>query len=121
MRKTVVFTGVLAAALAGPVAGGAASAPSPAPSPAAVVHVKDFAYHAVRVSVHVGDTVKFVNDDGDAHTVTASDKTFDSGGLDTGESWSRTFTKPGTYAYFCALHPYMKGIVVVLPAGKDAQ
>ncbi len=121
MKHSLVLIGLLGAVLAGPAAGNAASTPSPAPSPAAVVHVKDFAYHAVRVTVHVGDTVKFINDDGDAHTVTASDKTFDSGGLDTGESWSRTFTKPGTYAYFCALHPYMKGMVVVLPAGKDPQ
>jgi len=86
--------------------------------PAAVVHVKDFSFKPPKVTVHVGDTVLFVNDDGDAHTVTADDKSFDSGGLDTGDTWTRTFTKPGTYTYFCALHPYMKGEVIVLAAEK---
>jgi plastocyanin len=90
------------------------------PTPAVVVHIHDFAYHDTPVTVHVGDTVEFINDDGDAHTVTASDKSFDSGGLDTHESWSHTFTKPGKYAYFCALHPYMKAIVVVVPADQKA-
>jgi plastocyanin len=87
-----------------------------ATKPAAVVHIENYAYHDAKVTVHVGDTVRFVNDDNDAHTVTASDKTFDSGGLDAGETFTRTFTKPGTFAYFCALHPYMKAVVVVLPA-----
>jgi len=87
--------------------------------PAATVHIRNFAYHENKVTIHAGETVLFVNDDDDAHTVTATDKSYDSGGLDRGESWTRTFTKPGTYAYFCALHPYMKAVVVVLaPAPK---
>jgi plastocyanin len=92
------------------------AAPTPAPSelPAdAVVHIKDFAYKPPTVTIHTGQTVLFVNDDSDAHTVTADDKSFDSGGLDTNERWRHTFTKPGKYAYFCALHPYMKAVVVV--------
>lgn len=103
----IILTALLAAATA-----------TASPTPAAVVHIRDFAYHATTVTVHVGDTVQFINDDGDAHTVTADDKSFDSGGLDTHDSWTHTFTKPGKYAYFCALHPYMKAVVVVLP---DAQ
>lgn len=95
---------------------GSAQTPAAGPKPTATVHIKNFAYHDDKLTVHVGDTVRFVNDDNDAHTVTASDKSYDSGGLDTGESWTRTFTKPGTYSYFCALHPYMKAVVVVLPA-----
>jgi plastocyanin len=102
----------------------ALSSPAPSASPAAgataaptaIVHIKDFAYHPPTIRVHVGDTVEFINDDGDAHTVTAVDKTFDSGGLDTHETWTKTFTKAGSYAYFCALHPYMKAIVVVIAA-----
>jgi len=103
----IIFAALLAAATA-----------TASPTPAAVVHIRDFAYHDATATVHVGDTVRFVNDDGDAHTVTADDKSFDSGGLDTHESWTHTFTKPGKYAYFCVLHPYMKAVVVVLP---DAQ
>ncbi len=100
---------------------GASASPSPAPSPipVATVHIKDFAFHPPTVTVHVGDTVRFVNDDDDAHTVTATDKSFDSGGLDTHESWQRTFTKAGRYEYFCALHPYMKAVIVVTAASSN--
>ncbi|HEY1977670.1 MAG TPA: cupredoxin domain-containing protein [Candidatus Baltobacteraceae bacterium] len=89
-----------------------------APAPAGpTVHIKDFAYHAATLAVAPGTTVHFVNDDGEAHTVTAVDKSFDSTGMDTGDGWTHTFSKPGTYAYFCALHPYMKGVIVVRPTG----
>jgi plastocyanin len=77
------------------------------------VHISDFAFKPSTLNVHPGDTVVFVNDDGDAHTVTASDKSFDSAGLDTHDQFKHTFTAPGSYAYFCALHPYMKGVIVV--------
>lgn len=89
-----------------------ASAPSGAPADA-VVHIADFAYKPPTVTIHTGQTVLFVNDDGDAHTVTATDKSFDSGGLDTKDQWRHTFAKPGKYEYFCALHPTMKAVVVV--------
>ena len=91
------------------------------PKPAAVVHIENFAYHAASVTVHAGDSVEFVNDDDEAHTVTAGDKSYDSGGLDTHDTWIHVFTKPGTYSYFCALHPYMKAVVIVLPATANAQ
>ncbi len=83
-----------------------------------VVHIKDLKYAPTPVKVHVGDTVSFVNDDAEAHTITASDKAFDSEGLDSSGTWKHTFAKPGTFAYFCELHPYMKGTIVVLPAVK---
>jgi len=92
------------------------AAPTPAPSDAAadaVVHIANYAFKPPSVTIHTGQTVLFVNDDGDAHTVTANDKSFDSGGLDTHESWKHTFTKAGRYEYFCALHPYMKAVVIV--------
>ncbi len=82
----------------------------------ATVHIKDFAYKPPALTVHVGDRVTFVNDDDEAHTVTASDKSFDSEGLDTNGTWQHVFTKAGTYHYFCELHPYMKATVIVLPA-----
>ena len=79
------------------------------------VHIKDFSYHPAPLHIAVGDTVKFVNDDQEAHTVTAADKSFDSAGLDTGDTWTYTFKKPGKYAYFCSLHPWMKAVVIVDP------
>lgn len=84
-----------------------------APAPVATVHVKNFAFSPATLTVKAGDTVVFVNDDDDAHTVTSTGGTFDSKGLDTNGSWEYTFKKPGKYAYFCALHPYMKGTIVV--------
>jgi plastocyanin len=80
------------------------------------VHIKDFAYNPAPLNIQTGDTVKFVNDDQEAHTVTATDKSFDSAGLDTGDSWTYTFKKPGKYAYFCSLHPWMKAVIIVTTA-----
>lgn len=77
------------------------------------VHIKDFAYKPVPLHITTGDTVKFVNDDQEAHTVTSTQKAFDSAGLDTGDTWTYTFKKPGSYAYFCSLHPWMKGVIIV--------
>jgi plastocyanin len=82
----------------------------------ATVHIKDFKYNPPALTVHAGDRVTFVNDDDEAHTVTATDKSFDSEGLDTAGTWQHVFTKPGTYHYFCELHPWMKATIVVLPA-----
>ena len=93
------------------------SSPSPAASPAAfVVHIKDFAYAPEPLRIHVGDTVRFINDDEEPHTVTATDKSFDSTALDTNGTWTHTFAKAGTFAYFCELHPYMKATVIVTAA-----
>ncbi len=105
----------LSAVLAALVATGPTAPPgaSKAPPPAATVHIINFAFKPATVTIHAGQTVMFVNEDADAHTATASDHSFDSGGLDTDDHWSHTFTKPGRYAYICALHPYMRGTIVV--------
>lgn len=90
------------------------AAPAMASSPVApAVHIKNDAFTPPTLTVAVGQTVTFTNDDDDAHTVTATDGSFDSKGLDTNGVWRHAFTKPGTYAYFCELHPFMKGTIVV--------
>ena len=78
-----------------------------------IVHIKDFKYNPTPLKLHVGDTVTFINDDDEPHTVTATDKSFDSEALDTNGTWKYTFKKAGTFAYFCELHPYMKATIVV--------
>jgi plastocyanin len=88
-------------------------APSPAPSPVSIVHVKNFAYVPDKVTINAGQTVRFVQDDETAHTVTAADKSFDSGNLDRGQSWTHTFAKAGTFPYVCAYHAMMKGTIIV--------
>jgi plastocyanin len=95
---------------------GARAAGPPLLPAVATIHIKDFKYNPPTLAVHVGDRVTFVNDDDEAHTVTATDKSFDSEGLDTAGTWQHVFTKPGTYRYFCELHPYMKATIIVLPA-----
>jgi plastocyanin len=93
----------------------AQSSPSPAASatPVAIVHTKDFAYNPKELKVNVGDTVEFINDDGVTHTVTSNDKSFDSGDLDQNQTWMHTFTKAGTYTYYCTYHPFMQAKIVV--------
>ncbi len=91
--------------------------PATTPLPAVLtIHIKDFKYNPTPAKIRAGDRVTFVNDDDEPHTVTASDKSFDSEGLDTTNTWQHVFTKPGTYTYFCELHPYMKAVVIVSPA-----
>jgi plastocyanin len=80
---------------------------------AATVHIKNFAFVPARLSVPAGTSVTFVNDDQEPHTATAVDHAFDSDAIDTNGTWSHTFAQPGSYAYFCEMHPYMKGTIVV--------
>ena len=77
------------------------------------VRIKDFAFQPKSLEVPVGATVTWTNADEDAHTVTSSSGAFSSPGLDSGETFSQTFTAPGTYSYHCALHPHMTAQVVV--------
>lgn len=70
-------------------------------------------FQPASVEVAVGETVAWVNDDGEGHTVTASDGSFDSGIMMVGVEFSETFEAPGTFDYFCAIHPQMQGTVTV--------
>jgi plastocyanin len=100
----------------------AANAVEPALLPAvATVHIKDFKYSPTPLTVRVGDRVTFVNDDDEAHTVTSTDKSFDSEGLDGAGTWQHVFAKAGTFKYFCELHPYMKATIVVAPAATPTK
>jgi plastocyanin len=90
-----------------------AATPAPAAT-ATTVHIKNFQYVPQNVTIHAGDKITFVNDDDEAHTVSATDKTFDSGGLDTNQKWQYVFKTPGKFNYFCEMHPYMKGTVTVI-------
>jgi plastocyanin len=87
---------------------GAADAPT-----AAIVHIKNFMFVPATLSVPAGTKVTFVNDDDEPHTITATNKSFDSEGLDTHATWAHTFATAGSYTYFCELHPYMKGTLIV--------
>ena len=77
------------------------------------VEIKDFKYGPPQVTVEAGAKVTWTNHDEETHTITSASGSFSSTGLGHDETFSQTFTKPGTYAYFCALHPQMKAVVVV--------
>ena len=124
MKKTFWMTG-LAAMLAGLLMmtafGGtrtvsaspiAASNAADGPAPAAV-KIDNFTFSPNPVTIAVGTQVRWTNHDDVPHTVVADDKSFKSKALDTDDAFTYTFTKPGTYSYFCGLHPRMTGKVVV--------
>ncbi len=77
------------------------------------VDIKDFAYAPPAITVAVGEKVTFKNTDAVAHTVSADDKSFDSGNMDQNGTWSHVFATAGTYKYTCAYHAFMHGTVIV--------
>ena len=70
----------------------------------------------ITVVIGVNNTVRWVNNDTAPHTVTSTDHSFDSGNLNPGDTFTYTFTQPGTYTYVCTYHPGMKGTVIVVSA-----
>ena len=79
------------------------------------VKIENFAFTPKTLTVKVGTTVTFENDDDIPHLVVANDASFRSKALDTGDSYAFTFTKAGDFAYFCGLHPHMQGTISVAP------
>lgn len=77
------------------------------------VSIDDFAFAPGSLTVAVGDTASWTNDQSIAHTTTGTEGDWDSGTLGTGETFGFTFQEAGTFEYFCAIHPSMTGTVVV--------
>jgi plastocyanin len=77
------------------------------------VKIDNFSFGPATVTVPAGTTVTWTNRDDIPHTVVSDDKVFKSKVMDTDEKFSFTFEKPGTYGYFCSVHPKMTGKVVV--------
>jgi len=100
-----------------PTITGAATTQAASAAPADPAHpqvgIDNFAFGPKSLTVPVGATVTWTNHDDVPHTVTSRDKKFTSQALDTDERFSFTFTEPGTYAYFCAIHPIMTAEIVV--------
>lgn len=84
-----------------------------APARPQSVQIRNFAFAPAILTVAPGTTITWTNADEDPHTVTAIGKAFHSAALDTGGTYSFTFTRPGEFAYFCSLHPHMTGKIVV--------
>lgn len=77
------------------------------------VAIVDFAFQPDPVKVKVGTEVTWTNQDGFAHTVTADDKSYDSKNMEKDATFTYRFDTAGTFKYFCAIHNYMTGSVVV--------
>lgn len=85
---------------------------APAATAVRTTSIQGIAFEA-RIEVAVGTTVTWTNQDGVSHTVTAGDRSTDSGTFTQGQTYSLTFTQAGTFAYFCSVHPFMQAVVVV--------
>jgi plastocyanin len=103
---------VLTATAAVAQAAATANAPAAAPAPGIVI-ARDFMFAPLTVTVTAGTTVTWTNHDDEPHTVVSDTGLFRSGALDTNESFSFKFDKPGTYHYACSIHPRMVGTIVV--------
>jgi plastocyanin len=84
-----------------------------APEGSNVVMAKDFMFAPTSLTVAAGSTVTWTNRDDEPHTVVSEGGLFRSAALDTNESFSFRFDKPGTYRYSCTIHPRMVGTIVV--------
>ncbi len=79
----------------------------------AEIKIENFRFGPQTLTVAAGTKVTWVNRDDAPHTVVGTHKEFTSSVLDIGERYSFTFANPGTYGYFCSLHPRMTGKVIV--------
>jgi plastocyanin len=109
---TAVVTVVLALGLALVAgAGPAEAAPAKAKAKAGTVTIKNFKFSPSPLKVKAGTKVTVKNDDSTTHTFTANKGAFDTGDIDSGSSATVTIEKPGTYAYHCEIHNFMKGTI----------
>jgi len=120
MRKTLrhsLIAAALGAACALPMAAFVLSAEGQT-TPTAVA-IDNFTFNPQKLTVKAGTTVRWINMDDIPHAVAAVNKQFKSKTLDTDDAYSFTFTTPGSYDYFCSLHPHMTGTVVVEAAAGE--
>jgi len=117
MRKSLTIGTFLAAfglGIAGLGAGAGNVTASAPPKPETMeVKIDNFTFGPAELTVGVGTTITWTNRDDIPHTVVSTDKVFKSKVLDTDETFSSTFSTPGTFTYFCSIHPKMTGKVVV--------
>ena len=102
--RAVIFVALV---VAGPTATHVGAASS------AAVGIKEFTFTPPVLAIPAGTTVTWVNHDEEPHTITSANGAFGSTGLSQEDTFAQTFTRPGRYEYFCALHPRIKAIVIV--------
>jgi plastocyanin len=114
IKLYIVVAGILIALqVAGYGQNKTASAQDAKPATEVKVKIDNFSFTPSTITVPAGTTVRWTNGDDIPHTVVSNEKTFKSKVLDTDQEFTFTFDKPGTYSYFCSIHPHMTGKVVV--------
>lgn len=122
-KLNMVISMIILVLLAVACTGGAKATPTAAPATPAPTSVSgetkiviaNFAFDPATVTVPVGTTVQWTNNDGATHTITSDAGDWDSGRLSNGQSFSHTFTEAGSFGYHCSIHRSMKGTIVVTP------
>ncbi len=108
---TLVLLALLLTACGGsePTSGGSSTSGGPT-----AVTIENFEFEPATITVAAGTTVRFTNEDASSHTATSKQSgAFDTGSIAKGESATVKLDEPGTYAFFCAFHPFMKGTIEV--------
>lgn len=108
MNVKLIIAATIAAVTIGFTQGGAAQA-----APTISITAQNFMFSPATITVKAGSTVTWVNHDEEPHTIFNDAGLFRSSALDTNESFSYTFDKPGTYHYVCTIHPRMTGTIIV--------
>ena len=116
MTVSTFVRGAFAAALLLALASGL---PGTAQAATLEVKIDNFTFGPQKLTVKLGDTVTWINEDDIPHTMVSIGR-FRSAALDSGEKFTFTFTKVGTFEYFCGLHPQMQGTIVVEAAAPPA-
>jgi plastocyanin len=106
LRSGIALTLFIAAVACAASPAGAAQAPT-------VVMAREFMFAPASLTVPAGATVTWTNRDDEPHTIVSDAGLFRSGALDTDQSFSFRFDKPGTYHYLCSIHPRMVGTIIV--------
>jgi plastocyanin len=109
MSKQIIMTAM--AALLLPLA----ALPEPIQAEELSIRVENFTFNPPEITIKPGTTVTWENADDIPHSIVGDNGSFHSKALDTGEKFSMTFADPAAIAYFCGLHPHMKGIITVKP------
>jgi plastocyanin len=122
MMRSAIAAAVLGAVVGSGLAGGVIVARAQAPASAIAVSIDNFTFTPQALTVKAGTTVTWTNKDDIPHGIAATGNSFTrSKAMDTDDSYSFTFTTPGTYQYFCYIHPHMTGTIVVEAAtGSNA-
>lgn len=119
LRRSVLLSGLVAGALllaacSSGTSGDATTITGPSSSDILDVSIENFAFGPDEISISVGDTVLWTNDESSiVHTTTSDDDLWDSGNIPAGSRFEHTFDEAGTFAYICTIHPSMTATITV--------